>query len=449
MTDRLRSTLLWLCRNDGARFAFACRRLFIRLGDDQGAKAIIAGGDEFLSANPCEHDPSKSLLVCRFGKTLPFDLVLNRVAPEFLGLAVEARGLVPSEVARFSQIVDAELERSARVIGEIPPAAASAIVEVDWCHLDELECRWDLGREPARKFVFMSMSSIWGGNPGRDSDSAWPPVFESAEELTRQSNALRRTIGGFIDDRISQGCSLIARRFETAALGVAVEADRSLVEGWLTRVRADTPAANDLLAACRGFFEALCEVLLGVWPEQGVMLFRRLQSYPPFRLVDRATEIDNLLFVLFQASSSAPVAALRAELFEGCVTDEELFDLAFVAQFAGANDCLNGQINDWSESDRRFDRARGIFLLGLLDGEDAEARLLQEKDACGQSWLGSRAEAAAQVARRNLWAKDWFERFMTVPQDVDGWAAFRLFLRCVDRRFWLWGPAMVQTHCRC
>lgn len=138
MTDHLRNTLLCLCRNDGVRFAFACRRLFIRLGDDIGAQAMISGGDDFLSADPCEHDPSTSLLVCRFGRALTFDLVVERVAPRFLGLAVESRGLVPDEVARFAEVLDAALERSAQVIGELPPAVASAIIEVDWCRLDEV-----------------------------------------------------------------------------------------------------------------------------------------------------------------------------------------------------------------------------------------------------------------------------------------------------------------------
>ncbi len=447
MTDHLRNTLLCLCRSDGVRFAFACRRLFIRLGDDIGAQAMISGSDDFLSADPCEHDSSTSLLVCKFGSALPFDLVVERVAPQFLGLAVESRGLVLDEVARFAEILDAELKRSAQVIGEIPLAVASAIIEVDWCRLDKLECRWDLGREAPQKLVFMSMDSIWGGNPGRDNDGAWPPRFPSAEELTRQSNALQRKVGEFIDDRLGRGCRLIATGFESAALNAVVAANPALVEEWLRRVLAETPAANGLLAACRSFFEALCEVLLGAWPEQGVALFHRLQACTPFRLIDRATEIDNLFFVLFRAPSSTPVDSLRTGLFEGCVTDDELFDLAFVAQFAGANDWLDEQIRRWRASERRFDRARGVQLLGLLDAENAGARLVQEKAAYGQCWLGSRAEAAGQIARGNQWAKHWFQRFLTSPDDLGGWAAFRIFLQCVDRRFWLWGPTSVRTLC--
>lgn len=247
MTDRLRSTLLWLCRNDAVQFASASRRLFIRLGDDLGAQAIIAAGDEFLSADPCGHDPSSSLLVCKFGSALPFDLVVERVAPEFLGRALESRGLVPSEVARFGEVVNAELTRSAGVIGELPPAATSAIIEVDWCQLDELECRWDLGREPQQTLVFMSMGSIWGGNPGRDNDSARPPSFPSAEELTRQSNALRRTVGEFIDDRLGRGCRLIPadrprnrdRQPSLCAVSHAVQHPRRFAQGRSIRALRD------------------------------------------------------------------------------------------------------------------------------------------------------------------------------------------------------------------
>jgi len=35
-------------------------------------------------------------------------------------------------------------------------------------------------------------------------------------------------------------------------------------------------------------------------------------------------------------------------------------------------------------------------------------------------------------------SKHWFSRFLTVENEIQSWAAFRLFLKCADRRFWIW-----------
>jgi len=39
-------------------------------------------------------------------------------------------------------------------------------------------------------------------------------------------------------------------------------------------------------------------------------------------------------------------------------------------------------------------------------------------------------------------AHAWFAQFLARRDPVEAWAAFRLFLRCVDRRFYHWGDAM-------
>lgn len=53
-------------------------------------------------------------------------------------------------------------------------------------------------------------------------------------------------------------------------------------------------------------------------------------------------------------------------------------------------------------------------------------------------------DTSLQRSERNAWAKHWFRRFLAPPNDIEAWAAFRLFLRCVDQRFWLWYEAMVN-----
>ncbi|MCW5208171.1 hypothetical protein VU11_05885, partial [Desulfobulbus sp. US2] len=49
------------------------------------------------------------------------------------------------------------------------------------------------------------------------------------------------------------------------------------------------------------------------------------------------------------------------------------------------------------------------------------------------------------IHERNQWAHHWFERFVNHEEKLQAWAAFHLFLRCVDRRFWLWGEKVISS----
>jgi hypothetical protein len=52
------------------------------------------------------------------------------------------------------------------------------------------------------------------------------------------------------------------------------------------------------------------------------------------------------------------------------------------------------------------------------------------------------ATCAEGGLERNHRARAWFVQFLARRDPVEAWAVFRLFLRCVDRRFYLWGDVM-------
>ena len=87
-----------------------------------------------------------------------------------------------------------------------------------------------------------------------------------------------------------------------------------------------------------------------------------------------------------------------------------------------------------------------ITLLGLLDTDASLVQLQQLHALSPDSWVRKNIETALNRWQRNAWAKYWFQRFMTVSDTVQAWAAFRLFLRCVDRRFWQWQAAMSERY---
>uniref|UniRef100_UPI004056C0A2 hypothetical protein n=1 Tax=Candidatus Electronema sp. TaxID=2698783 RepID=UPI004056C0A2 len=181
------------------------------------------------------------------------------------------------------------------------------------------------------------------------------------------------------------------------------------------------------------FYESLCEVILEKQPEQGKRLFWKLHR----------NKINRIAEFVFSAGDSTEVLSIRHSLLKKAVTDNDLFEITFLAQKHDRNEWLEEVITTYLDSDFALDNAKGLFLLGFMDDSSDSERLdvwIAEKKP---SWLRSCAEQAKIIHERNQWAHHWFERFITHKETLQAWAAFRLFLRCVDRRFWLWGKKMI------
>jgi hypothetical protein len=54
------------------------------------------------------------------------------------------------------------------------------------------------------------------------------------------------------------------------------------------------------------------------------------------------------------------------------------------------------------------------------------------------TWVKELVQKSKERQDKNTWAKHWFQRVLTAEDDVSAWAAYRLFVRCVDTRFWFW-----------
>ena len=57
---------------------------------------------------------------------------------------------------------------------------------------------------------------------------------------------------------------------------------------------------------------------------------------------------------------------------------------------------------------------------------------------CHNRGLRTVAEKALDYYKENPWEKHWFKKFLNDEDDEVAWAGFKLFLKCVDRRYWLW-----------
>lgn len=123
---------------------------------------------------------------------------------------------------------------------------------------------------------------------------------------------------------------------------------------------------------------------------------------------------------------------LRKCLLEKAFTDQDLFEIALLAQWYDKTNWLDSVVSDYLESTCAFDQAKGLCLLGFMDspaaGEYLDTWITEKPD----SWIRDCAERAKRIYDRNQWARHWFQRFATHSETLQAWAAFRLLLHCVD-----------------
>lgn len=196
--------------------------------------------------------------------------------------------------------------------------------------------------------------------------------------------------------------------------------------------------ARRLLASCEGFYEKLCAALLNHDPETGLALFRILRANSFTRFSDTHARLPILLLDLFAAKDSLPVADLRLEMLEACSSDHALYEVVLLCGLGGSENWLRGVLDVWLTSDWEYRRARALALLGFSHREEDGERLARFVADQSESWLRQIAETAFERHRRNLWARQWFQRFIDEEDRIQSWAAFRQFLRCVDRRYLFW-----------
>jgi len=355
MTNDLRETLLDLCGKRKTEFGSWCREIFLKHKDHSGITSILEGDTKYTDKDAILKDPAASLLICEHGLQLGFDEVIRRVAPHYLGLAVERRGRLPDEVNRYAEIIDHLLDISGLGSEAFLEQDRSVVLPVDFFHLDDFISQWEIDGRGNGKIVFLSAGHGWGGNPGGDNNYDLARLNLSSAETTQRHNAQVRHFRKLVDLARTSGNPILARRFSEEALDAVVSAHFERATSWVKRVMADTPEARNLLVSCRGFYEALCQTLLDCAPEVGAALYRRLKEIPHCRLVDRATGIDNLTFALFGASMSEPVDRLRAQVLEQCSCDLDLFELALVAQITDSQAWISAQVDRWMTSMRPFD----------------------------------------------------------------------------------------------
>ncbi len=420
-----------------------CLRLFFHTQDQEAIDQIITAGWRVQPGDKRDLENRwGSLLLARFGQSLSLADLFERISPEYLGYAIVQRGEQPEEAVAYIQALDT-IQRTIVTVtrsggNSLDTLAPHTQIKVDHSALlpDDRLSTADRATQTPRM-----NNAAWGGSAGNSNIDDWK-LSNNPDRMTDESNQLGRQIYALMKSELAAGNPWFASSFQHGTLDRVVAVPACPWREWITPLIDSAPHAARLLSACRGFYEKLCAALLTHSPADGVALFEAISHHSGVRITEARLKLLILLLDAFAAPAAPELDDLQTgllfQLIDGATHDLALFEYALLAQKGGRSAWLRELIEHWLASDWEFNQARALTLLGFSVHKEDATRLQQWIAGHGDCWLRDVAAEAAKRAQRHDWARTWFQRFLAREDRVESWAAFRLFLRCADRRVWLW-----------
>ncbi|MSM38675.1 MAG: TIR domain-containing protein [Geobacter sp.] len=435
LDESLRESLLKLFQSDNSIIRYLCIEIICNTNDQLAAQKIIGSGWKIHGEN-CDYENGwGSILLARFANDISFEELACRISLKWLGYAVKERGNRQEEVADYALRLHVIWTRIAKPTESAEDVLRHVKISLGKCWEDiEDDMSINLNENIGIKWTKFT----WGGTSGAVSNKSLDPDAVEAE----WDRVYKKVLEVYAAEK-KRGNHWIDTSFSNGNLDAVVASEVLCWREWIQPILDGTTEGRHVLAFCQGLYESLCATLLNHEPETGAKLFEAIMKHKTTRIVDSFTDIQNLLFSLFDAEESPPVLALWDEHLTDCDSDKSLSELACLAQSCEKAAWLDAKIQSLLESDLDYDKARGLRLLGFSVEDNHSQQLRKWIDAHGRSWLMDVAKDALESSKRNSWARIWIERFIAEEDRVKSWAAFRLFLRCVDKRFWIWGYSLI------
>jgi hypothetical protein len=430
------SQVINLIECEDARLRSTALKILYSVRGTTGRDAVVASTWSWGAKRDPEENHWGSLILCEAGRSIAYTEVRSRIHPAYLGYAISKRGLDKKEIEQFAENIDTIWVTVTGVAPDLPKDFPQSEILREPSSDAKSFHRIGLSRSEASSITFISREAFWGGT----SQIKEEDIEELLNPKTReQQKALIEIAREALEEQIEAGNVWFAREFSIETLDEIVMLQPGLVDRWLAPIINDEPIARKLLVLARSFYESLCEILLNISAEKGILLYRQLTDKgSAVRFLASGTRIPIIHCALFRSKPVEPIVEAWDLRVKDCKTDRELLEIAIAAQEGGATDWLWRTIKDGLNSNVLLDQARSVMLLAFLEGDQSAQMLRERRKTDPETLIDKLVTEAWQLSQKNTWAKHWFSRFLSAGESTLAWASFRLFLGCVDSRFWVW-----------
>ena len=227
--------------------------------------------------------------------------------------------------------------------------------------------------------------------------------------------------------------------FRKELLEKVIRERRDLGKRWTEPLTHETALNKRFLTCNAGFYSALCRALLVTDPASGAQLWGQLGNQRnSARVRDESTDVDSFVLSPFEAPDGEIAENLRWKLLETTFSDIALLDLTVSAHLYNRENWLRHAIEQLVTSNFLWKKAKGLALAALSDMKTDPWNEVCQKVNEAESWIDDVKSKMEAYHLRNRWARTWYYEWLTRPETDTAWSAFRLFLKCVDKRFWIW-----------
>ncbi|QSI33312.1 hypothetical protein GNX71_28600 [Variovorax sp. RKNM96] len=290
------------------------------------------------------------------------------------------------------------------------------------------------------------IGSVSFEQPKRQQDDAqsFRDAFDSKLQSRLRSDAA--SMGKkFLRRATDAGALMLTKLVDLEDARMLIEHCWAEVELWLDGCEERTPAFRNRVNSASGLFLALCEALLGAMPDRGAPLWRALDQSLSMDFIGLGG-VAELRHILFRAPNNPAVLSLREEIYglHRNLTDSSYLDIALCALLHGCADWLGDRIEADRDSQMPFRRKRAILMSGLIETGSEEPRERPTGFAVGE-WDWLRRRASFRVNRAS-YARHWWRVYLQSHDPEAAYAAWQVFLDCVDRMAHVWIRPDAKAH---
>jgi hypothetical protein len=440
LSDAARSVLVSCFSHQDQLVRTCAFRLAVRSRDRQ----VLESMRQVVWA--CEESPTNSLerlygseAIGLSAKASDYATLRARITPELWGFLAERDG---SDGAIDAFGDDLNLLLRALLAKKVTDPARDPAIS--------LTLDWSGGME-SRQIRIDPFSRDDGQSPKRVSispESAAATVERLRELLDpnvfdRPTNEAMTTVEGLYQRARRVGAAMFGCYFRADSLPGLIRRRPGLIDTWLALLQGER--FEEVIWHAGDFYRALAQSLAPVDPTRAATIIRHLRgSRRGTRVVVEPMKIDALNYAAWEIPDCTEARQLRTEILDSALTDKSLFDVALVAQQFESQENLISVIESDAASGILALEARALTLVGWLDRGPAHSRLLPLLDN-RRGYLGEVARTARDRLHRNWLARAWFNEFLSRRDPEASWAAFRMTLRCADRRLYLWASEMTDA----
>lgn len=218
------------------------------------------------------------------------------------------------------------------------------------------------------------------------------------------------------------------------------------VKGWLRFVlvkKVDWVAVN-FAKSTLPLFEALCEALFLDDDPRASELYESLFNLTRQKESFFRDEIGDTLPLLLLRSYTESAFIHLESWYHRCWSDKSLLDFSTAVLQSGRHEIIVRLVERGLASSMRIEEARAVSLAGWCGAIPEVRHLLQGRAYVTGSWFDLLKDQSVARNRNEDWAKYWFAEFLFSRSMAGSFSGFRLFLRCVDRRYYAWYPVLAS-----